>query len=302
MYRPPGTDLIAEVGAHLHTATDPAVVRHLARFAAVTGTAAGDLETPLRAARPLADAAVLAALMRIGRATDTDLRDATAVREPYGHTDLDAAIELCRRAGETAPLTDAIPRHTDDPEFLLRRLLPIAHHLTAHTQLLHPFVYQDGDRPATQHVLAARIMLRASVRDPAETIVRVALRDQRTSLAAAELAAELHDITLEPDLRAMLADGRDSIGAAAALVALGAPPDQFVHVLHRWLRGTWTVDPDDIQRRCQTLACPATIMLIGELAESHQRVIRFGKVGGVIWEDELMQQTLRTIHSQLAPR
>jgi hypothetical protein len=301
MYRPSHGNLIAEVGVHLQTAVDPTVVGQLAYFAAATGTAAADLEAPLRGARPLADAAVLEALVRIGRATDAEVLDAVAVRAPYRHTDLYAGIELCRRTGEIAPLADAVAHHNDHPEFALRQLLPIANHLTAHTQLLHPFVHKDGDRPTTQHVLAARALLHAGERDPAEAIIRDALREKWVGADAAELAAELHDPALEPDLRALLADRNSAIGAATALVALGAPPEQFVDVLHRWLRGTWTVDPDDIQRRCQTLACTATSALINELAESNERTISGGEIGLTIWEDELMQQTLNTINYQLTP-
>jgi hypothetical protein len=297
MYREVRADLVEEVSRHLHAAVDARVVERLARFAADTGSVFGDLAPALRAARSLANEPVLEALVGSGQATDAEIGAVIELRDPYRHGDLYAAIAVCDRFGETAPLAEALRRRAAQPAFALQRLLPVAHRFDAHVGLLRSFVGTDEKPPTPAQVLAAHALLRTGDPGPAEAVVRAALRSDWTRADAARLAIDLHDTRLKPDLRAALAGRRDGIYAAVAIVALGASPDEFVSAYYRWLRPTWTVEPNEIRRLSRSLASPALAQLIDQLAAADARVIRGGEVGLTIWEDEFAQRTLRDLSS-----
>jgi hypothetical protein len=292
-YRAVTPALITTIEDRLRWATNPLVVAGLAHFAAETGT--GDLESALRAAQAIAPDAVLEALVRVGRATDADLDAAIHLRTPYRHGDLYAAIELCRRGVGTEALVGAIERRKDKPAFVLRQIVPVAHHLHEHRDLLRSFLTGDTSRHSDVHVYAARCLLHAGEAEPANTIVRTALRDRWARDAAAQLAQDLGDPTLEPDLRTVLEHDTGNIHAAEALVSLGASPDEFAATLHDWLHRRWSIDPNDIEAKCRALASPAAAALIDKLADSDERTVTGGDLSMIIWEDELLQSTLDRI-------
>jgi hypothetical protein len=296
-YRPVQPETVAEIGRCLVTTDSASVVAGLAEAACSLGRSGEDLEASLRTARPLAGSAVSEALVCIGRATDADLQEAADLRMPYRHVDLKAAIEICRRTGDITELAGAVARRADSPDFVLRSVLPLAHHFAGRTDVLRPFLRPDGARLTSGHVLAAHVMLRAGDRDPAVSIIRAGLSAPVVSGAAAELAVELADPALEADLRHALSDRDAGIHAATALVGLGADPDEFAGTLRRWLHNAWTVNPDVVRHHCRALAGPATAELITELADTDERVVTGGEIRSIIWEDELLQRTLHDLRS-----
>jgi hypothetical protein len=288
------TELLAAVAADRRRVVE-ALVREIDRLARPYGRPQDRhhlkrLVPALRAALPVAPVVVRRALLALGAATDADLYALLGAEADRGDLG-EVAVELCRRTGDTAPLAAALTRAVhDQPKDLpglLRQALPGGPAFTPILPLIEPL--QDDPVPEVR-IAAAHLLHLTGGTDHALPIARMALLrgNPYQAQTGAQLARDLCDPALEPQLRARLDGGPATLAAAEALLALGVPATDLTEPLLRWLPTCHYYAK--ILYVCRDVLDPSAAPRLRDLATRDARTIGgLVEVSSEVWGDE--QQT-----------
>lgn len=284
---------------------DAAVIAVLATVLGQWGSDAAPAAPELSAVLPHAGEAVSRALSRMGHAVPETEPYLRAIAERTG--DLESAMDVWRMTGDPKCLIDGLnrlltadgarpPRTAPDIGEMGAHLLPLVaaarHHLTGAAAATYP--------QRDVQVLAARV-LSAATGDPAPALptVRAVLTAGGTSASrAADLLADLaatHRTAvagLEPVLRDRLDDHWSAVAAVRALWRLGTPPAQLVGYLITAITGPY--GGRGAVPLLVDMGAAEAVADLDRLARRDERIVASGIDDDIVWQDEQLQDRLRT--------
>jgi hypothetical protein len=262
------------------------------------GPAAAPAVPELLAALEHGSAVASAALAAVGPAASAAL---PALRLAAGRDDLDAAAAVWRLAGDPGPLLAVVGRALDHDrveDVTIARLLELGGHARPLLPRLQRFLTGEPARsfPARHTQVAAATVAWRLTGDPDAVVptVRAVLAGGETSAgAAARLAAELgdHARPLLPLLRAALDDRWARVHAARALWRLGGDAGDLVEPLVAAAAecyGGGEVAVDLLVEMRATAALPR----LRALAEQDARIVNSGIYDYTVWQDERLRARL----------
>ena len=280
------------------------------------GASATAAQAEVLAALPLAPQQAARALAAISVTEPSALPRPTAITQHLRAAalagDMRCGLAVWRLTADAAPLLQAVDdrlsagdaweldpmlRQAPDVGPALQPLLPVLRrYLTGQAA--------GSDKERRAQMSAARITWLAAgdAAGVAPTVKAVLAAGGVPARAAADLAGLLGDVTLEPALRGALADRRAGVAATRALWGLGVPvADRVPALIAEAMHHPWGSAMDAL-RLLADMGAVAAIPELTSLADCDARIVKSGRVNGIVWEDERLQRVIRDAVTVLSGR